>query len=147
MSEYKFRTATVRLSAGVITATFPDGYVNEMNTHWLNTPEYRDIARWAGYGDQWRLYALEHELTHHWLADRMGWNYSYSLRENPPTPWPQHVAWEEHLVNALQRLAVTGEQDPYRVPNLIWGDHLERVVEEWRTVVRGISRNHPEFCR
>jgi hypothetical protein len=73
-------------------------------------------------------------LTHHWLADRLGWNWSWSLHDNPPQPWPAHVAWEEHIVNRLQRLAHAGEPDEFGVIDAVFGCHIDRELDALRAV-------------
>ena len=121
-----FRTARVETADGVITATFSDGKRNEFHLSAMaGDGEYCRIARWAGYGDDWRRYGIEHELTHHWLADRLAWRWSWSLHDDLPQPWPEHIAWEEHIVNQLQRQMMTGESDEFCVLEGLFGDRLE----------------------
>ncbi len=129
----RFRTALVDISDGVITATFNDDTTNTFHLCAMaDDLKYRRITRWAGYGDDWYRYGLEHELTHHWLADRLGWNWSWSLHDNPPQPWPAHVAWEEHLVNRLQRAAIAGEKDEFGVLDAVFGERLPAETDALR---------------
>ncbi len=135
----RFRTATVEIGKDSILATFKDGSANRFSFLGLGeNEEYRDIARWAGYKEDWRRYAIDHELTHHWLADRLGWEWSWSLHDNPPQPWPAHVAWEEHLCNRLQRAAMTGAVDEFGVLQAVFGerlnDELIALSETWGRV-------------
>jgi len=134
MQTINFRTAAVVISRGIITATFADGAINEFNTHWLDRPEYREIAQDKGYGEDFKLYALEHELTHHFVADNLGWRWSWAVHDNihyPVDAMPEHIAWEEHIVNHLQKLMRTGENDPYNVVQLLG---LDRKVQQLREV-------------
>jgi hypothetical protein len=131
--QHKFKTAAVTISEGIVTAIFNDGTVNEFNTHWLDRPEYRQIALEHGFGDDWRFYAYTHEITHHWVADRLGWEWSWAVHDNvhyEMDKMPAHIAWEEHLVNKLQRFIMTGKPDEHGVlyavlGNLSQGDHIE----------------------
>jgi hypothetical protein len=132
VSVHQFRTATVTIEDGIIRAVFSDGRINELNTHWVDKPDVHAAAQEMGYDDNWQRYITEHELTHHWLADRMGWKYSYSLYEDPREEWPQHVAWEEHLVNSIQKRYHADKPDPYGVPESIWGDSYPLVIEDWK---------------
>lgn len=129
----RFRTASVQIGERDIIATFKDGAINRFCFVIMgDDEEYRAIARWAGYGDDWKRYAIEHELTHHWLADRLGWEWSWSLHDNPPQPWPAHVAWEEHIVNRLQRLARAGGPDEFGVLDALFGRGLSAALEDLR---------------
>jgi hypothetical protein len=131
-----FRTARVAVENGVITATFGDGKRNEFYLRAMaGNVEYRRIARWAGYGDDWQRYGIEHELTHHWLADRLAWRWSWSLHEDLPQPWPEHIAWEEHVVNQLQRQMMTGEPDEFCVLEGLFGDSLGERMDALRRAV------------
>ena len=105
----KFRTATVDFYQDSIVSTFNDGKTNSFALIWNNTPEYRQIASDMGYGDDWYRYGQEHELAHHFIADNLGWAYSWALRpfKGKPGPWPDHIAWEEHIVNKFQRFCRT----------------------------------------
>jgi hypothetical protein len=86
-----FRTALVVIYGDTFTATFQDGCQNRFCLAAMeDDAEYRRIAEWARYGDEWRRYGAEHELTHHWLADRLGWEWSWSLHDNLHQPWPAH---------------------------------------------------------
>ena len=131
-----FRTARVEIADGVVTATFSDGKRNEFQLSAMaGDEEYLRIARWAGYGDDWQRYGLEHELTHHWLADRLAWRWSWSLHDDLPQPWPEHIAWEEHIVNQLQRQMMTGQSDEFCVLQGLFGDGLDEVIDALRRAV------------
>lgn len=136
VSKYRFDNATVEFDGHVLKATFWDGKVNELNLDWCDTPDVRAAAKEMGYWDDWRSYMIEHELTHHWLSDKMCWRWSYSLHEDPRTEegdkWPEHVAWEEHLVNAVQKEANEVDPDEIDILNKIWGRGLDDVIYEWR---------------
>lgn len=131
--QHKFKTANVTISEGIVTAVFKDGKTNEFNTHWLDRPEYRQIALKHGFSEDWRFYAYTHELTHHWLADRLGWEWSWAIHDNQDHPidgMPAHIAWEEHIVNRLQRFLMTGKRDEHGVlyavlGNLSQEEHIE----------------------
>ena len=131
--QINFKTAAFTISEGIVTAIFRDGKVNEFNTHWLDRPEYRQIARDHGFGEDWRFYALTHELTHHWLADRLGWEWSWAIHDDEHhalDAMPAHIAWEEHIVNRLQRFIMTGQRDEHGVlyavlGNLTQAEHIE----------------------
>ena len=108
-----FSGAIVEVEREMVRSYFVDGRENVFYLSGLvDDAEYRRIATWAGYGADWQRYGREHELTHHWLAGYRGHSWSESLHDNPPMgAWPQSVADEEHLVNALQRFVMTGERD------------------------------------
>jgi hypothetical protein len=123
-----FRTAAVTISEGIVTAIFRDGTENVMNTHWLNQDWYKQIARDQGFGEDWQFYAYTHELTHHWVADRLAWNASWAVYENVQYrgEMPAHIAWEEHIVNKLQRYVMTEQPDEYCVLDAVFGDTLKQ---------------------
>lgn len=119
MNRWEFRTATVVVTDTEVISTFKaDGRVNRF---WLPDKEgmgwYREVVRWAGYGEDWRRYAIEHNLTHHWLADQLGHPWSEALHdgdaERPLEFAPSGQRREEHLVNRLQRCLRTGQGDEY----------------------------------
>lgn len=97
-----FRTARVVRAPGFLFSVFPDGSCCVLDIEAGDNPHYRSIAAWAGY-DDWRRYALEHDLTHHAVADVLG--------RPSPALWRAARMWdatqetddEEVLVNALQR--------------------------------------------
>lgn len=111
----RFRTASVLAFEGKLLHLFADGRANCFDVGSAVDAEYRRIASWAGYGSDYRAYGVEHELTHHWIADRLGWKWSWSLHDNPPMPWPDNVAWEEHLVNRWQRWCRARQVDDFDV--------------------------------
>lgn len=135
-----FRTASVEVGEHEIVATFSDGKVNRFGLAWMeNDEEYRRIARWAGYGDDWRRYGVEHELTHHWLADKLNWRWSWSLHSDVPQPWPEHIAWEEHLVNALQRQMMAKQPDRFGQLQGLFGSALGETIDQLRRTLERIS--------
>ena len=128
-----FRTAVMVMTPDVTVSVFPDGKVNTMHLRALDTPEYRQIAAWAGYGDHWRRYNREHDATHHWLADRMGWRWSPALHDPEPVAIGEasdEMKREEHMVNRLQRMSQTGEPDEYGVLQQVFGDRLSAAVAD-----------------
>lgn len=148
-----FRTAEVEVTEDVIVATFPDGARNEFHLKTMATDEeYRRIAEWVGYGDDWFNYGVDHELTHHWLADRLAWDWSWSLHDNPPMPWPSHISWEEHMVNQLQRQMKTGQQDKFGVLQAVFGEGLDAALADLRQTLEGVrekarQQGTVDYCR
>lgn len=145
MRVVEFKSATVEIHDHIIRTIFrEDGSSADM---WPPTGEawYQDVARSMGYTDA-LLYAREHELVHHWLADHMGWPHSWSVwsqahgtwdSTKPNRPWSQRVADEEHIVNRLQRYLNTGEVDvDYGVLTGTWGERLPAVAVELMGVLR-----------
>ena len=132
----KFRTATVDFYQDSIVSTFNDGKTNSFALIWNNTPEYRQIASDMGYGDDWYRYGQEHELAHHFIADNLGWAYSWALRpfKGKPGPWPDHIAWEEHIVNKFQRFCRTRAEDEFKVLHLVLRADLEQKAVEFQTL-------------
>ena len=127
MITINFRTAAVTIHEGIVTAIFDDGKTNEMNTNWLDLPWYRQIAKDHGFHEDWQYYAITHELTHHWLADRLAWNWSWAIHGDEHYEigsMPAHIAWEEHLVNKLQRYALTDKLDDENVLYSVFRDQL-----------------------
>ena len=127
----KFRTALVELDEWNIWATFEDGFKNQF---WLPgvSSDYANIALDYGYDDK-RRYAYEHELAHHFLADNLGMKYSWSVHdgasfEDRPDPkdWPNHVAWEENLVNAFQAHAHAGMKDKWGTLHCVFPENKLR---------------------
>lgn len=119
MPTITLRTATVEVNRYVF-STFTDGHTNLYDPLWpeqerdaAKRDAYLQVVDWAGYGNDYRRYGIEHELTHHLIADALGWRWSWALHDPPhPEPWPEHIAWEEHLVNAAQRFFRTLTPDP-----------------------------------
>jgi hypothetical protein len=91
-----------------------------------------------GYGGDTDRYALEHELAHHFIADNLGWSYSWSVHKNEQheAPWPDHIAWEEHLVNSFQKYSRTGEHDEYNVLHLVLGERLGPKAGEFQRLCK-----------
>lgn len=103
MARIAFNTATVYLCDRVLFSLFADGAVASLELDKSDTPEYRAVAAWGGFPDDHEAYAITHDLTHHWLADRNGrpspalWEAAHRLESTPES------ALEELAVNALQR--------------------------------------------
>lgn len=127
MQTIKFKTATVTIEGKHLKATFRDGKENNFYfDNWIHDNlEYQQIARDMGYDDVER-YAVDHELMHHFIADQLGWNHSFAVYENTwyDEPWPAHIAWEEHIVNKMQRYVKTREPDEYGVLQKIFRERL-----------------------
>lgn len=84
------------------TTLFPDGIVTVCEFDKGDNAWYRGIARWAGYRDH-RRYAIEHDLTHNWLAETQS-RFSPALhRAGRGLPPDHETGCEEYLVNAIQR--------------------------------------------
>jgi hypothetical protein len=116
-----------------VVTRFSDGKINEMHRSGVDTDEQRRIARWAGYGDDWWAYTVEHDMTHAWFASVIGWQWSKALHD----PEPIHIdnatdemRWEEHCVNRLQRQVRTGEPDEYGCLQKQFGDTLDKRIAE-----------------
>lgn len=117
---------------------FPDGTTNHFHLSAMDgNAGYADIARWAGYGDDWRRYGLEHELGHHFIADTANQPWSYSVHDNPPTIDAPHVAREEHVVNELQRWSNGIRDDPYGQLRDVLGDDPDYQAELFKMICHG----------
>lgn len=137
MTLVKFRTATVEFAKDKIVATFNDGKVNILH-HWEFNDENIQVAKQYGYNDPFR-YMLEHELAHHFIADNLGMKHSWCLytgADEGPTPhetWPNHIAWEENLVNALQHYAQKGKRDKWNTLHCVFTEKkLARKTDEFK---------------
>jgi hypothetical protein len=122
--------------------SFTDDAVNEMHRSGVDNDEQRRVARWAGYGDDWWLYTLHHDVTHCWLADAVGWPHSLALHDPEAAPIGEageQMQWEEHCVNRFQRLVQTGETDEYGCLQRQFGEALEAKVAELRRVLGVVS--------
>jgi len=140
MTLIQFRTAQVTVSKDTVTAVFNDGKTNEFYIPGKDD-NYKQIAKWAGYSDDWERYAIEHELTHHFIADNLGWDYSWAVWTQTwfDHPWPNYISWEEHIVNHLQRYTKLGVSDPVNVLPLVFGERLDPLravlVVLWKKVL------------
>lgn len=131
--EVIFRTARVDIGPYTINSTFNDGKVNEFYIGYKDS-DYKEIAKSYGYDDPVR-YAQEHELAHHFIADNLGWKYSWSLHSsagknasNFKGEWPNHIGWEENIVNAFQHFCVDGTRDKWGVLHCVFPD--KKLVEK-----------------
>lgn len=82
---------------------FDDG--SSFGAHEHQTPHYHVISHRCGYGDDLRAYCIEHEFSHHFLAERLGGGVSpiiWALAHRE-TPEPGAAAIEELAVQAFQR--------------------------------------------
>lgn len=130
-----FRTAAMVMTADHTVSVFPDGRVNTMHLPSVDAPDYHAIAAWAGYGADWRRYNREHDATHHWLADRLGWRWSACLHDPEPVgigEASQAHKDEEHIVNRLQRQVRTDEDDEYGQVQRLFGDGLPGALDDLR---------------
>jgi hypothetical protein len=135
MLTHPFRHAVLTLTDWGVLTVFDDGTQNEMHFSGVNTPEQRMIAHAMGYGDDWRRYTVEHDITHCWLADRLWKPWSLALHDPLDLPIdlaPEAYRREEHMVNCLQRLTRGGATDPYDVLQSTFGDQLGIAVIELR---------------
>lgn len=75
----EFVSCTVTVHDGWIETIFrEDGSVSCFHPP-VEDQGFRDAARYVGYGDDAWRHGVEHDLTHAWLADRMGWPHSWSV--------------------------------------------------------------------
>jgi hypothetical protein len=91
-------------------------------------------------------YGLEHDLTHHFVADELGWPHSWSIwsaahstwdPNKTAGKWSQRVADEEHLVNRLQKYVNTGQVDEdYGVLRGTFGSNLRDVAGRLVLILR-----------
>jgi len=133
-----FARCSIRLDADMAVTTFDDGTVNEMHRSGVDNAEQRRVARWAGYGDDWWRYTLEHDVTHAWWADTVGDGRSLALYQPEAAPIDDAsnaMRYEEHCVNRLQRMLKTGEADEYGCLQRQFGEALEAKVAELRRVL------------
>lgn len=133
-----FNTVTVEVSPRAVLSRFHDGEERLFCLVWASTnPAYRQVALEMGYTDP-RRYAVEHDLTHHWLADHLGQPYSRAIHDGDPRvpigEAPQDIQDEEHLVNSLQQMLRLGRLDPHgRVDELrLTVSDLMGLVSLWR---------------
>lgn len=102
--EIVFRTARVIHVPGFLFSMFEDGLCCSMEIERGSGSEYRGIARWAGYGDDWRRYSIDHDLLHHAVSDALG-RPSIALRRAACGLGPsQESEVEELAVRSFQRL-------------------------------------------
>lgn len=158
----EFRTASVRVFEDRVETTFKED--GSLNTFY--PPIYKADFVWAGiemgypHSDAGIMrYGLEHDITHHWLADELGWPHSWSIWSaahakpdtlpKPGQKWSQRVADEEHLVNRLQKYINTGELDTdYGVLAGTFGDKLPQVAGRLLVLLRPwiTFPSPPEAC-
>lgn len=133
-------------------SVFTDGITNRFDINVVRRdPNYVSVAESIGYAiDQVDRYAIEHDLTHHWVADTMGWPHSYSLYsagqrqiQNLPyhspngETWSDRVREEEHMVNKLQRFVRLGTPDEFGVIQTKFD--LELAKSELKSIWRRIN--------
>lgn len=140
MLSVQFRTAFVEMDEWNIFSTFNDG---KKNHFYIPAGTSIETANLYGYTDLTR-YTLEHELCHHFIADNLGWKWSWSIHSSAGKigsdfkgPWPNHIEWEENLVNAFQNYCHTGTRDKWQVLHCVFPDEkLERKKEEFLKLTR-----------
>lgn len=125
----EFDTAVTVLASDTMIHVFTDGVFNQMNLDW---GEHREAdAREAGYGADWRRFAIEHDLAHHIVADAMGWPWSFALHDGDGTldlkDAPAPIQQEEAIVVALQRFLRAGERPI--IAGVDWDGLRKRAME------------------
>jgi hypothetical protein len=123
-----------------ITTRFPDGIQSD---HWppVHDPVYVQVARQFGYTNPLQ-YGLEHDLTHSWMAQHQGKDWSEVIRADAlgtRDPEKQGVYNdEEHLVNRMQHYLNTGRtDDDYGVLTATFGTDLPFVAMRLWRFLRG----------
>lgn len=131
---------TVLLWHDHVTTRFPDGAQSD---HWppVTDPTYIQTARLFGYTNPLQ-YGLEHDLTHNWLAEFRGHDWSEVIRAaavGKRDPDKQQVYDdEEHLVNRLQYYINTGRlDDDYGVLGAMFGSDLPFIAMRLWRFLRG----------
>lgn len=126
MKAVQFPAVTMIIGEQVNTSVFADGKVNQM---WVHEPtDGGAAAREFGYGDQWWTFITEHDLAHHFVADRLGWPHSYAIHDAPPVPLaeaPAEVQHDEHMANRMLALINLGQPDPHGCLQAEFGDRLD----------------------
>ena len=144
-----FRTATVTLTPETIEAEFNDGKVNIF--HYGGKDEsYKDVVELYGYGTDWRAYALQHELAHHFIADNLAWKWSWSLHSTAGkefvqsnAAWPNHIEWEENLVNAFQQFMREGVKDQWNTLHMVFPPlKLESLANSFRNIIYFVEKGY-----
>jgi hypothetical protein len=132
-----FNSCVMTVNSRFTTILFPDGACNVMCRDNLDRPEYRDVVRWTGYGEDWRQYNIDHDLTHIFVAEVLDLPYSPSLHhpfDGPLCDAPQEIKDDEHVTGRLHRYMKTGEPDDYGVLEATFGDQLDVIADmlrEW----------------
>jgi len=125
-----FQHCVITASPDLITNVFSDGVVRHFYLSGVaDDPEYHRIARWAGYGDDWHRYAVEHDAAHALVAEFMGLKWCPVLHDPLPVPLddaPQQHKDIEHLANAVQRWYRLRAPDPYVCLERLFGAALDR---------------------
>jgi hypothetical protein len=142
----QYRTALVEIDEWNIFATFNDGQVNQFYIPCIyDKPEYSDIAKKYGYDDINR-YCIEHELAHHFIADNLAWKWSWSVHSSAgkassdfPVSWPNHIEWEENLVNAFQAYYKANIEDEWGTLHLVFsGDRLDELKQQFAKLCKKV---------
>jgi hypothetical protein len=148
MREIRLPKALIEVCSDRVRTIFEDGAVSEFvpPTH---DPEFIRVAHWAGYGDP-LTYGLEHDVTHSWVAHRLGYGVSRvvwadahegtdSERDRERVlgiGFPDRCDDEEHCVNRLQRYINQGSPDEFGVLDSTFGAELPSVARELLLVLR-----------
>ncbi|MCT7377088.1 hypothetical protein [Chelativorans salis] len=120
-----------------------DGSVAEADVHW-GDPDHIRASWYAGYGGDQRRMLTEHEIAHSFIADELGWPYSWSLwsaahgtsTKRPMGEWSPRVRDEEHLVVSLQRYVNTGLEDEHGKLREAFGERLPEVARRFVALAR-----------
>lgn len=102
--------------------------------------DFEWAARYAGYADSFR-FGIEHDILHHCVADRLGWQRSaviwWDAHGQPDDGMQSWRDYEEHLVVRLQRFINTGERDiDHRCLDGAFGPHLSAVARNALLLMR-----------
>jgi hypothetical protein len=127
-----FKNCEVRadLATGFTETIFPDG--SRVPAYPNGSPEQRETARRAGYGDDVAAMCREHEILHTWLAEKFNfphsptlWAVAHAQAEGCAAVWAQYE--EEALVMAFQEYLNGGAATPPLKSLSDWGMSLEQL--------------------
>lgn len=119
MDAVRFNMSTVFLRPDLVRTVFWDDTYVDCEIEKGNNPAYKKVAQDCGYGDDWRLYALHHDLVHNYVAEyRLGCEGGFSLGLYFSAKGVKYAGYkaEEYLVNTVQWVWATsnlGYHDRY----------------------------------
>lgn len=148
----QYRTALVEINEYNIFATFNDAKVNQFYIPSIyQNPEYPDIAKKYGYEDIKR-YCIEHELAHHFIADNLAWKWSWSVHSSAgktgfASTWPNHIEWEENLVNAFQAYNKANIEDEWGTLHLVFSEaRLNEMKQQFTELCKKVLDQRCDIC-